>query len=221
MIPATPSGHPDFLRTPENACLPDPRNNGGLRTIQRHHDAIAEIVLHGGAPEAVRIQFETVKNVYFYSWFVYRFHSVTRLAAYACLEFALKKRFAAELSAASEKKREHGPSLRRLMKYALDTGHLRNEGFELWQRKTAARTRQRTIIEQITEMQRLGLHEMSFDHANVQITDEDKAHDYVHRLVDSLPDLRNHFAHGSRSLDHQSIAAIRVVAEVINQVYPR
>lgn len=218
-IPPTPRDHPDFLRTPENACLPDPRNEGGIRTIRDHHASVAKLVLHSGVPEAVRIQFETAKNVYFYSWFVYRFHSVTRQAAYACLEFALKERFEAEILAAGGKEREHGPGLRELMKYAVDTGHLRNEGFEVWHRKTAVRAQQRVIVEQISEMTRLGLDEISFDD-DVEIKEEDKAHDYVNRLLDSIPYLRNHFAHGSRSLDHRSIAAIRVVSEIINQVYP-
>jgi hypothetical protein len=200
--------------------MPDTRNEGGHRTIQDHHRAVSDIVLHRGVPESVRVRFETVRNVHFYSWFVFRFHSVTWQAAHACLEFALRERFEAEMLEAGEEEREHGPGLTKLMKHAIDHGHVRNEGFEVWQRKTAARARHRKTIEQITEMQRLGLDAISSDDTAIEITDEDKDHGYVRRLLDSIPYLRNHFAHGGQSLDHKSIAAIRLVAEIINQVYP-
>src|SRR5581483_1571954 len=130
--------HPDFLRSPENACSPDIRNEAFVRitedgprpkTIEDQHRAVVGLALHDGVPEAIRIQFETTKNLYLYAWFVYRFYPVAQGHAYGCLELALRERFEPETLAAGEKKQKHGPGFRRLLQYAVDKGFLKNEGF--------------------------------------------------------------------------------------------
>jgi len=59
--------HPDFLRSPKNILDPDPRSSGigvlgrqGFRatTLEDQHEAVAEIVVHDGAPRAVVVKFE-------------------------------------------------------------------------------------------------------------------------------------------------------------------
>ena len=108
------SDHPDFLRSLTNLFNADPRSTGYAvrdergwreRTLDDHYDAVAQITLHEGVPPKVVVKFETAKNLNFFSWFVYRFHSAARSQVYECLEFALRMRFADELFMDEEQKR--------------------------------------------------------------------------------------------------------------------
>lgn len=69
-------------------------------------------------------------------------------------------------------------------------------------------------------MQALGLTELAIDDTHLEITDEDRDHDYLGRVLESIPFLRNHYAHGTSALDSKSLSALRVVAEIINQIFP-
>jgi hypothetical protein len=218
--------HPDFLRTLETICRPDPRNessdspkeHGSGRTLEAHHANVAALTLNEAVPEKIRIQFETTKNLYLYAWFVYRFYPVAELHAHTCLELALKTRFAADFP--GNPKRPHGPGLRKLLAYAIKTGVLKNENFDVWRRTTAQRTRSRALAELIEEMERLNLDEAEFDEASVVANDADRNHDYVGVLVENLPEIRNEYGHGSTALHNQVIGSVRIVQEVINQLWP-
>src|SRR5579864_1762095 len=150
--------HPDFLRSPDSACKPDPRNEGFIFpvgtpvTISVQYDDVAELDLHGGVPDDIRAQFETTKNLYLYSWFVYRFFPVSQHYSLVTLEFALRNRFEAEIIASGIRKRKHGPGLETLLKHAIVSGHLKNEGFQDWRHRTEMRARQRTSHEVIEKM---------------------------------------------------------------------
>lgn len=222
--------HPDFLRSPENVCKPDSRNESfvcltesGPRpiTIEDQHRSVVQLVLHDSVPEGIRIQFETTKNLYLYSWFVYRFYAVAHHHAYTCLELALRERFEAEMLTAGEQKREHGPGLRRLLTYAIENGFLRNENFEVWHRQTWVNAKMRTMYESLEEMGRLCLDQMEHDESMVQIKEVDSNHDYLAILLETMPYLRNHYAHGSKSLDNQVLGTLQIVSEIVNQIYPR
>jgi hypothetical protein len=220
--------HPDFLRSTEMVCKPDSRNATSSvltevgfqpKTIEDQHRSVAELSLHKAVPDDIRIQFETTKNLYLYAWFVYRFYPVANHHAYACLELALRERFEAELLASGEKKREFGPGLKRLLTYAVETGHLKNENFEVWRHRTEIRARHRTEKEAFDEMERLGLEEMVIDDTRFEIKDEDRDHDYLAIILETLPWFRNQYAHGTWSLDDQALGTIKLVAEIINQIY--
>ena len=220
--------HPDFLRSPSNICKPDQRSEvfamqseSGFRPkqIEDQHGAVSSLVLHDGVPEDIRIHFETTKNLYLYSWFVYRFYPVAHHHAYTCLELALRERFEDELVSAGEQKREHGPGLRRLLKYAVENGFLRNENFEVWRHQTWLNAKMRTMYEGLEEVSRLGLDEMEHDESKIDIKDVDRNHDYLAILLENIPDSRNHYAHGSKSLHNQVLGTIQVVKEIINQIF--
>ncbi len=222
------NNHPDFLRNPESVDKADPRSEGisilaedGIRPkrIEDQYSAVAEFTLHDGVPEGIRIQFETTKNLFLYSWFVYRFYPVAHHHAYTCLELALRERFEQEMYDAGEKKRKFGPGLKKLLSYAVEKGYLKNENFEIWRHQTQVRARERTMYENIEEMERLGLKEMEFDENKVEIKEEDRDHDYLAILLDTMPWLRNHYAHGSKSLHNQVVGTLQVVSEIINQIY--
>lgn len=220
--------HPDFLRAPTDVYDADPRNKGYSvltesgsrpRGLEDHHADIAALTLHEGVPDGIRVQFETTKNLYLYSWFVYRFYPVARHHAYACLELALRERFEPELLAAGEKKREFGPGLKRLLSYAVENGYLRNENFEVWRRQTEMRARERTMYEITEEMDRLGLEKMEIDESKIEVKDVDRDYDYLKVLLKTMPWLRNRHAHGTKLLDNHALGTIRLVSEIINQIY--
>jgi len=243
----------DCLRVPSDIANADPRSNSsvvfgtdGLRPkmLDDHYESVAEITLHDGVPEQIRVQFETCRNLYLYSWFVYRFHPVAKTSAYACLELALRTRFGSEVFADHERNRqeeyqrqlkanpicakepkplseaEYRPGLQRLLSFAEKGGHLTNEEFSVWQRTTKARAQMRVATETIEKMKSLGLSEMAVDESAFEITDEDRVDGYLSNLVKNIPFLRNHHAHGTTALDDQSLSALRIVSEIINQVFP-
>lgn len=217
--------HPDYLRPPKTVCKPDIRSpttsflTDQPLTIAYQHGLVADINLHKGVPDDIRIQFETTKNLYLYAWFVYRFYPVAKHHAYTCLELALRERFEAELLAAGEKKREFGPGLNRLLTYAVKNGYLKNENFKVWRHHTEIRAKRRTESEIWEEAQRMGLNEITFDEIQYEIKDEDRDHEYLEPLIKGMPWVRNHYAHGSTSLDNQALGTISLVAEIINQIY--
>ena len=188
--------------------------------LDDHRNGIAELELHDGVPEEIRIHFETTKNIYLYSWFVYRFFPVSQHYSLVTLEFALRNRFEAEIIASGDKKRNHGPGLEKLLRHAIGSGHLRNESFLDWRRRTEMRARQRTSYEVIEKMMRENIEEMEYDENKFVITDQDRDHDILQFLLKNLPALRNHFAHGTRTLDNHALGTIRMVSEIINQIFP-
>lgn len=221
--------NPDYLRSPLAVCHPDPRSESfailgenGFRsmTLEDYHQAVSVFSLHGGVPENIRVQFETSKNLYLYGWFVYRFYPVAQHHAHTCLELALRERFEPELLKAGEKRREFGPGIRRLLRYAIEKGYLKNEHFQVWHESAKIRARDRYINEQFQEMRRLGLDEMEVDDSCIEITEADKDPEYVSTFLESIPWIRNHYAHGSKTLHNQVLGTFRTVSEIINQIFP-
>ena len=222
--------HAERLRRPEEACKPDTRskfwvvmtaNGQRERRLEDQYLAIAPITLHEQVPEDIRIQFETTKNLYLYSWFVYRFYPVAHHHSLTCLELALRSRFEGQLDSTTQQgRRRCRPTLRTWLKYAIDNGYLKNEMFEAWRTATEQRAKERSIMEAISNMEELGIDEIAVDEADVTITDADGDHDYLLRLLEGLPALRNHYAHGSTTLHNQVLGSIRVVAEIINNIFP-
>lgn len=134
---------PERLRPADCIYEPDPRNaltawvdgtTGVVRPVQASdlHDAVAAFSLHSGVPEDIAQHFETVKNVYLYSWFIYRSQPVAEMQSLACLEYALRTRLAGEIQAGKFK--EMRPGLKKLIRYAIDNQLVQNEGFVRWVR---------------------------------------------------------------------------------------
>lgn len=219
-------GSSDQLRTPDTVCLPDarsPQSDFLTRqplTVEHQYSVISEYVLHDGVPEDIRIQFETTRNLYLYAWYVYRFYPVVKLHAYTCLELALRERFGSACVAVRKKKSEFIPSLKQLLLYAIDNGHLKNENFSVWRRRAEQRAEMRTEEELWQEAQRNGLTEIFFDESQIEIKDEDCDHDYLGTILEATPALRNHYAHGSKSLDNQALNTVRLVFEIVSQIFP-
>jgi len=217
------------LRPAEHACEPDPRNtmfvridrsNGTSRPMELtdHHELISAYALHGGVPQEIVMHFETARNVYLYAWFVYRFYPVAEHQILACLELALRERLKEEISLGKFKGKR--PTLRPLLKYGIDHGLVRNEGFSAWQNRGEIRSRARVEMEKFREATEKGLTEFTWDESDIQITAEDLEWDYVKMLPELLPTVRNDYAHGSTELHNWALRSFQIVSEIINQLWP-
>jgi len=217
------------LRPAEHVCEPDLRNtmfvridrtNGTSRPMELadHHELISAHVLHAGVPREIVLQFETARNVYLYAWFVYRFYPVAEHQCLACLELALRERLKEEIRTGKIKGRR--PALRLLLKYAVNNGLVRNNGFSAWQNRGEIRSRARVEMEKFREASEKTLTEFTIDESDIQITAEDLDWDYAKMLPDLLPMLRNDYAHGSTDLHNWALRSFQVVSEIINQLWP-
>lgn len=216
----------ETLRMPENVCLPDPRSRktdfltGDPLTIGYEHEAITDVTIHNGVPRNIWTQFETARNLYLYAWFVYRFYPVAEHQAYACLELALRERYKAEVTAISKAKaKKILQGMKSLLEYAVQQGHIRNEGFSVWRRRTVQRAKQRTRDDLWARTLQEGRTEMTYDEDAFEIIDVDRNHDYLEIILDTIPKLRNDYAHGSNTLHSQVLYSIVLVSEIINQIY--
>jgi len=184
-----------------------------------HHEAIAALSLHAGVPQDVALQFETARNLYLYAWFVYRFYPVAEHQSLACLELALRDRLKDDVRAGKVGARGNRPMLRALLKYAVTQGMVKNEGFQTWRNRGEINARTRVEMEKMREMSETNLTEISWDDSEIEVTAEDLNWDYANMLVQTLPYIRNEYAHGSTNLHNLVLHTIQIVCEIINQLY--
>ena len=106
-----------------------------------------------------------------------------------------------------------------MLSYAVDKNYIKNEGFKRWHEITWQKARYRHEIEKLEEMRAQGLSEIVIDDSDIEIKEMDKNCDYINILKESIPKLRNHYAHGSTTLHNQVLGSIQIVSEIINQIY--
>lgn len=222
--------HPEYLRPVNYVCTPDPRSAGfvtpdrelgGWRELQLadYHKSIAALSLNEAVPEDIRIHFDTARNLYVYAFFVYRFYPVAEHHALACLELALRERYEKEIPKTYY---EHSKlvTLKPLLRYAVDKRFVKNEGFKGWHEAAKRRAKARYEHERIDEMRENDFEQIDMDYSGVEVTDIDKNIGYIDDLIELLPKLRNHYAHGTKMLHNRVLGTVQVVSEIINQIYP-
>lgn len=212
------------LRQPDRIMEPDPRSyinpDFPNTSLLNHHAQIAALTLHPSVPQAVAIQFETARNLYLYSWYVYRFYMVSASQAYAALELGLRTRLPKRLPEKYQKRWHKEPMLGGMLSYAIDQGYLSNEGFNRWHQAAEVSARQRRMSEVLKRMIDEDLDELAVDQAApVELTAEDRNWDLLKVLRESIPYFRNTLAHGSTMLTNQTFGTLEVVAEILNQIY--
>lgn len=228
LTPDDASFRAEFLRPMDRVFNVDPRNRlfvtydytrRKFRSVEldRYHRSISELNLHAGVPESVVVQFEIAKNLYLYSWFVYRFYAVCEHQALTCLEFSLRERFGHEVP--RRYFRGEKPTLSPLLRYAIDSKAVKNEGFRLWRERVQLRAQQRYQFDKLKEMREKGLDTIVLDYSQAVVEDADRDWDYLNVLLEVLPGIRNHYAHGTSSLHNQVRGTIELVAEIINQIF--
>lgn len=217
----------DALRNSEQATHADTRSEGfalidatGIRpvTLADRYEDIQSFELNSAVPHSIRVHFETAKNLYLYSWFVYRFFPVAEQQALASLEFALRERLPPLEDTAKGKPQFEGLALR--LRRARDLGLIRNEGLQIRERTAMRRARERYDFETHQEMIRTGATEMILDDSNIQPSEQDLSRDWIGALIKSLPEIRNDYAHGSKRLHSTMLQTFEIASDLINQLYP-
>jgi hypothetical protein len=204
----------DSLRDAATAFAPDARTT---HSLEDRHQVISQFVLDAHTPEAIRIHFETAKNVFLYAWYVYRFHMVAEHYVFSTLEMALRERLyqVGLLSRDSG----GGPGMSKLLKVARDNKLVSNERFVGRERWILSRAQRRYSHEMMMKMVREGINEAEVDYSNVEPTAEDIAFDWLDNLIKHLPDQRNIHAHGTDMLYATVLWSFEVVAELVNQLF--
>lgn len=217
----------DTLRGPERVLQPDGRMENFATfdgetvrkvTLNGRYDAIARFELNATTPLSVRVHFETAKNLYLYGWFVYRFIPVAEQQALASLEFALREHLASHADIGTKKHKPKG--LSDLLRRAASEGRIRNESFPHRRQWANEMARDRFRFAMFRELMDSGRDEIEFDDSHVQPTADDLAHDWIGDLIDSLPKIRNTYAHGSGMLYPNVLRTFEIVGDLINQLYP-
>lgn len=163
------------------------------RKIADVHERLLEIELCESVPEAIRKHFITSKHLVLYSWFVYRFIPIAEFHAITSLEYALKIKTGKKWG------------LKRLLAYAVNEGWVKDNDFHIYRQNVE---RNRVHTEQLNKLQNIELQEA--------IPMEGK---YTSVLVESLPYLRNVYAHGSNTLAPQGYLTLIICAEIINKIF--
>lgn len=215
------------LRTIESLCEPDVRNGYFSRfdsasgelgpiTADNHLADIMSFTLSSKVPDPIRIQFETARNLYAYAWFVYRFYPIAEQHALTSLEFALRERLAAEVTQSGTKR----PSgLKGWLREARKRGAISNDRFSWRAERAIQRARNRAEFQLIQDMQRLGLTQTEVDYSNVEPLPEDFDEDWIGVFIETLPEIRNRYAHGSDVLHNAVLRTFEIVSELINQLF--
>ena len=206
----------DPLKSLDEICEPDIRQAffQGV-SLERNHAELSRIVLSKKVPVDVRQLFETAKNLSLYSWFVYRFHQVSELAARSALEMALRLRYEKEVG----KKRR--VTFRELLGYAKENNWIDNNRFSRPYRNETARRKaeHEKLLEAVSGALGSGESIPIDPPTEQEVLKALNEFDMLSGIVDSFAILRNELAHGSSTLHPNSIATLQVVAEVINQIY--
>lgn len=184
----------------------DPTNDFfSLLTLQHLYDCVSQYCcVHEGVPEDIRDYFHVVVSLYLYGWLYYPFYMLASERSLFAVELALRKRLPAKKF---DKKARDRRSLADLLREAKDAGLLRDEGFPSLEN-------QRKNAEQLDQLI-----------ANISGRDSEPQPQlsYVETLMQTLPQLRNRFAHPSMQLimpPGPMLDSLIVTAEIINQLWP-
>ena len=170
-------------------------------TLEEFHNELVQINLIKKAPEGIKIQFDIVKNLMLYSWFVRRFKHVADLHAFTTIEYAIRTK----IELVTHKKCEL-KNLRPLLEYAMNEKWIVDTGFTQIVEKREKQKQFRNIINK----------EMGID--IVDDTEEDIQR-FSRALTKYIPTLRNNFAHGGNSLIGGYLEIVITFKDIINQLF--
>ena len=206
----------DLLRTPERARHPDARSAGFVlrnretgETRRRHladdHEELKRLVLYDAVPRAVRVHFETAKNLLLYAWFCWRFMQVAEVHVLGTVEMALRRRMGVPDDD------DDAPGLAFMLKHAVGEGWIRDEGLRHVERLRT--TPPETI--RGNRVDRDGVHV-----ADMIAPLAPDVSGYAQMLATELPKHRNTLAHGSEILDYRySYVILELCCDIINQLF--
>lgn len=220
----------DQLRTPQTALLPDRRSaftsafrpDGSLSPVmlEDRHVAIREFVLNESTPHDIRVHFETAKNLYLYAWFVYRFFPVAEKHALATLEFALRTRLARSYPDRYGPNADWLPGMSKMLNQARDDRLISNDGLRSYHRRAMQQARTRISDEALRKLIESGAEFVEYDPDGAVPIEQDYSWDALDTYLETLPGIRNAYAHGSSNLHATVLGTFEIVTDLVNQLFP-
>jgi hypothetical protein len=195
----------ETLKRAEDVRQPDVRSvcyvrldTGQPVTFQDRCSQIAAVQLNPGVPEDVRSYLATIQNLCVYAWFAYDFYALVVFLSYTLIEMALRLRF--PITGRDRR------TLHDLLKEAIKRNLIQEKAFSHMRR--------------IRQQQALGLR-LEREIRKVPRSSVPKSN-YPEILLETLPKLRNAFAHPRGHAIHlpgDALFALRFAAEFINQLF--
>lgn len=219
----------DRLRSAEGVLSPDARScstvsmrpDGSISmvTLSERHADVSQFELLHSVPPDIRIHFETAKNLYLYAWFVYRFYPVAEQQALITLEFALRERLALSYPDKYGPASEWIPPLTKMLETARKDGLISNTGMRATERWALQRARSRVSNEATRRLIESGAEFVEYDLDGFVPEQQDYCDDALTIFTETLPAIRNTYAHGSSMLHSTVLGTFEIVTDLINQLF--
>ena len=208
------------FRTSETIMLPDVRNGHfGDDAITKLRSFIEEYTLGQHVPEKLRIQFDTLRNLFLHSYYVYRFFPIVKHQLFVVLEHGIRECIGEkELDKYRKIKNKEVPKgdprfsrgLKFNLVYIIDHELIRNEDFSVWQHGKERAAEQEYQMKVVERMKEEGLKSYTMDPSEVDYEGVEYDYDYLSVLLETTPALRNSLAHGSTFLSPTSIVNFEI-----------
>lgn len=195
----------DQCRTHANMHLPDVRQlafvtvdgdaNGYRRvTAADLSSQVACYPVNSSVPQDVRVQWDTARNLWLYSWHVWYFHAVAERHALSTLEMALRIGLEAMLPP------KFRPSLRSLMEFAIKNKVFLDEHIQYCQRTSNGK-------------------EPSPNESSDPDRLDDEPQKYCKKLAEAFSEFRNDYSHGSSTLLGSTAITFSICRDLISRVF--
>ena len=189
-------------------------------TLEERHADVSQFDLTAAVPLDIRVHFETAKNLYLYAWFVYRFYPVAEQQALATLEFGLRARLAMLYPDRYGPSSKWFPGLSKMLETARKDGLISNAGMRATERWAMRRARDRVSDDAMRKLIESGAECIEFDPDSAVPEPQDYADDALSIFMETLPAIRNTYAHGSSMLHSTVLGTFEIVTDLVNQLYP-
>ena len=200
------------LKQPDEMFHPDERSTQFVRhgacgvhpkTLESHHADIAALDLADEVPESIRDEFDTVRNLYLYSWYVYDFTVPATLYTHALIEKAIK-----EKCRLTNVRLGRTPRLRKLLNLCIRRGWLVDADF-------------RSVLASTREVLNPAADDSEPPTFRPVPRYRQGSTNYCEHLSRTLPELRNLGAHGASGLGFPASALhrIAVTACIVNALF--
>lgn len=213
-----PVSRGDVLRDSNTALSADPRTNG-LASLAEYQQEISKFQLVEAVPYDVRVHFETARNLYLYAWFVYRFFPVAEKHALTTLEFALRLRLAQLFPEQFGPGAKRPVGMRGLLNRARQEHLISNDGLRATHRWALRRARHRVEHEATRKLIETGAEFVEYEAWEVEPESVDFSDDPLGIFIETLPGIRNDYAHGSATLHASVLGTFEIVSDLVNSLY--
>lgn len=219
----------DKLRDATSVLNPDARarmtvairieGTASMVTLEERHAAVSGFELTLDVPLDIRVHFETAKNLYLYAWFVYRFYPVAEQQALVTLEFGLRARLAMLYPDLYGPNAKWIPGLSKMLETARKDGLISNAGMRATERWAMWRARDRVSNDATRRLIESGAEFIEFDPDSAVPEPQDYSGDALSIFMETLPAIRNTYAHGSSMLHPTVLGTFEIVTDLVNQLY--